>query len=316
MLAVEKWAQGKNPLIAMFAPQAVAFAREIPDIVKCRKTHRFFSHTYQVPDLVAWNALYRNHRQYFSPFLDMIYEASPFAQKMIEMGTAVNAFARNPGLLQGLTITPAELKEGQDYINEMLRMSFAELQVDFDDVPLSPEVRSTVQKYKEGHEMELMFLFLVAFPCWFFYKEWPSALYYRAIRKNGDTNAIHKLLRLDPFVLHDPAIGKRIQNVRINGKLSHFEELLNAPLKPLKVKLTSRTMKDMLAGFISLFAETLKQPLTSTEIRDLFDAVAQDADKQDIDTTLPESQEGYLKVIQRNRHEWQSLMRPGQKKMK
>lgn len=316
MLNVEKWAIGKSPLIALFAPQVAAFAREIPDIIKHRKTHRLFSHIFPVPDVAAWNALYRRHRRYSSPFLEMIYEASPYAQKLIEMGAAVKNLARNPDLLQGVTFTPEQREEGQNYINEMLRMSFAELQGDFDDLPLSPGVRSTVQGYKDEHEMELMFLFLVAFPCWFFYKEWPSTLYRRAIKSGGDTNAIHKLLRLDPFTLHDPAIGKHIQNVRINGKSSYFEELLNAPLKPIKVKLTSRTMKDMLAGLISLLAETLKQPLTSTEIRDLFDAVTQDADKKDIDASLPESPEGYLKVIQRNRPEWQQLLRPGQIKMK
>lgn len=91
---------------------------------------------------------------------------------------------------------------------------------------------------------------------------------------------------------------------------------MNAPLSPVKVKLTSRTMKDMLAGLISLLAETIKQPLTSTEIRDLFDAVAQDAEKRDIDTSLPESQEAYSKVIQRNRPGWKPLLRPGHKKVK
>jgi hypothetical protein len=193
-------------------------------------------------------------------------------------------------------------------------MSFAELRGELDDTPLTPEVRAAVQHYKDNNETELAFMFLVFFPCWFFYKEWPSKLYRKAIK--GDTNAIHKLLRLDPFTLHDPAIGRQIQYVRINGRQSLYAELLNAPLKPVKVKLTSRTMKDMLAGMISLLAEAIKQPLTSTDIRDLFDAVAQDADKRDIDTSLPESQEAYTKVIQRNRPDWKPLLRPGQKKVK
>ena len=44
--------------------------------------------------------------------------------------------------------------------------------------------------------------------------------------------------------------------------------------------------------------------------------VAQDADKRDIDTSLPESQEAYSKAIQRNRQDWKPLMQPGQKKVK
>jgi len=193
-------------------------------------------------------------------------------------------------------------------------MSFSDFLDDLNDTPLAPNIRISVQHYIDNHETEFAFLFLVAFPCLLLYKEWPSKLYSDA--NKGDTNAILKLLRLDPFLLHDPTIGLEIQKVRINGKQSVYENLLNAPLKPIKLKLTNRGIKDMLAGLISLMAETLKQPLTSTDIRDLFDAVAQDADKRDIDTSLPESQEAYSKVIQRNRPDWTPLLKAGQINLK
>lgn len=314
MLAVEKWAQDKPAFVALVAPQIAAFARDIPDIVKHQKKHRLFQHTLPVPHLPDWFALYRSHRQYLNPFWEMVFDASPFGQQLLTFGYTLSELPKHLDELEGQTITPEMIDEGRQYWNDLLRMSFDDLANDFIDAPLSPEVRGAVQKYKDDHETELSFLFLIAFPCWLLYKEWPSTLYHRAIK--GETNAIQKLLRLDPFTLHDPAIGKQIQNIRINGRQSAYAELLSVPLKPVKVKLTSRTFKDMLAGLISLLADTIKQPLTSTEIRDLFDAVAQDADKRDIDTSLPESQEAYTKVIQRNRPEWKPLLQPGQKKMK
>jgi hypothetical protein len=314
MLAVEKWAQDKPPFIALVAPQIAVFARDIPDIVKHQKKHRFFQHAFPVPRLLDWFALYRSHRRYFVPFGEMVFDASPFGQQLLTFGYTLSELPKHLDELKGQTITPKMFAEGHQYWNNLLRMSFDDLSDDFNDAPLDPEVRESVQRFKDDHETELTFLLLVAFPCWLLHKEWPSTLYHRAIK--GNTNAIHKLLRLDPFTLHDPAIGKQIQNVRINGRQSVYEELLSAPLKPVKVKLSSRTLKDMLAGLISLLAETLKQPLNSTEIRDLFDAVAQDADKRDIDTSLPESQEAYTKVIQRNRPEWKPLLQPGQKNLK
>lgn len=314
MLAVEKWAEGRNQLIALFAPQVAAFARDIPEILKFQKKHRLMSHAFPVPNLTSWNSMYRSHRRYISPFLDMIFQSSPYGQRLLELGAAFIKLSRNPEQFTGLIITPEQLKEGQEYLNEILQMSFAEMQGDYDGTPLTPEVRATVQQYKDNDETALAFLFLVAFPCWLLYKEWPSKLYHKAIK--GDTNAIHKLLRLDPFTLHDPAIGRQIQQVRIHGRQTLYAELLSAPLKPIKTKLTSRTIKDLLAGMIALLAEAIKQPLTSTDIRDLFDAVAQDADNQDIDTSLPESQEAYSKVIQRNRPGWKPLLQPGQKKVK
>jgi hypothetical protein len=69
MLAIEKWAQDKPPLIALFAPQIAAFAREIPEMLKFQKKHRLLSHTFPVPDLPSWHAFYRSHRLYINPFV-------------------------------------------------------------------------------------------------------------------------------------------------------------------------------------------------------------------------------------------------------
>lgn len=314
MLAVEKWAQGRPPFIALFATQIATFAREIPEILNHQKKHRFLTHTFPVPDLPSWHALYRSHRRYFDPFLEMAYQASPLGQQLISLSVALKDLSRHLEQVKEQGITPEQVKEAQEYWNGLLRMAFTDIQEEIDDAPLTPEMRLTVQRYRDNDETAVAFLFLVAFPCWLLYKEWPSTLYHKAIR--GDYSAIHKLLRLDPFTLHDPSIGRQIQLFRIQGRQTLYEELLSAPIKPIKVKLTSRTIKDMLAGLISLMADTLKQPLTSTEIRDLFDAVAQDTAKRDIDTTLPESQEAYLKVIQRNRPDWKPLLQPGQKKVK
>ncbi len=314
MLAVEKWAQGKSLFVAHFAPPIAAFAREIPDILRHQKKHRLLSHTFPVPNLPSWYSFYRSSKRYLVPFKEMISECSPYAQNLLAVGSAMQELSRKPEMLANLVITPELLEEGQQFWNNMHQLSIAELRDDFKDTPLAPEVCAVVQRYKDNHETELAFLFLVAFPCWLLYKEWPSKLHCKA--RQGDTNAIHKLLRLDPFLLHDPAIGREVQKVRIHGRQSLFENLLNAPLKPIKLKLTSRTIKDMLAGLISQLAEAIKQPLTSTDIRDLFDAIAQDADKRDIDTTLPESQEAYSKVIQRNRPDWKQLLQPRHKNLK
>lgn len=314
MLAIEKWAQGKSPFLALCATQIASFALEIPDILKHQKKHRLLTHTFPVPDIPSWHSLYRSHRRYITPFLEMVFYASPLGQQLISLSVAIKDLPRDHEQVKKQSVTPEQLKEAHDYLIGLLRMSFAEIQEELNDAPLTPEVREVVQRYRDNDETALSFLFLVAFPCWLLYKEWPSKLYHKAIR--GDYNAIHKLLRLDPFTLHDPAIGKQIQRTRVHGPQTTYKELLSAPLKPIKVKLTSRTIKDMLAGLISIMADTLKQPLTSTEIRDLFDAVAQDTAKRDIDTTLPESQEAYSKVIQRNRPDWKTLLQPGQKKVK
>lgn len=314
MLAVEKWAQGRSPLIALVATQLANFAREIPEILKYQKKHRLLSHTFQVPDLASWYAMYIHPEQFILPFLEMITQASPYANQLFQIGVALMELPSHLEQFKEQGITSEQLREGHEAWIELLRMSFVDIKEDLDDVPMTPEAQTSFQEYKDNNETSLAFLFIVAFPCWLLYKQFPSALYQKATA--GDTDAIIKLLSLDPFMLHDPAIGRQIQQVRIHGKQTRYEEILIAPLKPVKVKLTERRCKDMLAGLISLLAEAFKQPLTSIEIRDLFDAVAQDADQEDVDTSLPDSQEAYTKVIQRNRPDWEPLLRTGQIKVK
>ncbi|MHB8058028.1 MAG: hypothetical protein ACYDHC_09055 [Desulfuromonadaceae bacterium] len=89
MLAVEKWSQDKHPFVALFAPQIAAFAREIPDIIRHQKKHRLLTYTLPVPNLTAWYAFYRSSRRYLVPFKEMISEGSPYAQKLLELGSTM-----------------------------------------------------------------------------------------------------------------------------------------------------------------------------------------------------------------------------------
>jgi hypothetical protein len=204
----------------------------------------------------------------------MIIQTSEYGQRLMTLWSEFQHLSLTPDLIKEIVLNSEEIQEGHAYWS--LLKSFVDIQDDINDAQLTPEVRNSVQQYMEANATEFAFLFLVAVPCWLIYKEWPSILYRKAVR--GDTRAIHKLLRLDPFTLHDPAIGKQIQHVRIHGDKAVYEEFLSAPLKPIKVKLTSRATKDMMAGLISLFAKRIRQPLTATEIRDLIDAMADNID--------------------------------------
>ena len=79
MLAVEKWAQDRPPFIALVAPQIADFAREIPELIKNHKKHRFLNHAFPVPDLPSWYAFYRSHRRYITPFTEMLFNASEYS---------------------------------------------------------------------------------------------------------------------------------------------------------------------------------------------------------------------------------------------
>ena len=90
-----------------------------------------------------------------------------------------------------------------------------------------------------------------------------------------------------------------------------LKALANGPRKK-----SSHTSKIFTAGFISLVSELLGHRLTSTDIRELFNAAAVDMGRyEQIDEDLPTSHEAFSKSIQRVREfiDFPSLLNPDKK---
>lgn len=291
MLAVEKWSQGKHPLIALVAPYVASFARDLHDIYANSKSRKVGSQPLNLPLLTDWYILYRKHRQYYKAFITLVSENSTLFHAV----TSIGATEHN----NTSTLTP------QQTFDKILHVSFQDYAELIKDEPLDADQHARVQSLLAACQTELDFMFFIYTPCQLFYKTSPSKLYHQA--KLGNVSAIDKLLRLDPLLLHDPAIGQQIQKIRLFGKRSTYQNLIEAPLKPVRAKISRARIKAMLGAYIDLIAKELGQPLTSPELRKLFDAVAQDEHKRPIDTTLPDGEETFYKAIQRNRTEWSHL---------
>lgn len=134
----------------------------------------------------------------------------------------------------------------------------------------------------------------------------PGKLYRQA--RQGNLESMDKLLRLDSSLLHDPVIGKKIHELRIQGKSSAYDKLLFAAQNPPKKKINQRAVKANLSGFISAIAKLQHRRLTENQIRELFDAIAQDSGRGPLDNDLPESQEGFYQSYQRARKNWLPLL--------
>lgn len=313
MLAIEKWAQGKNPFIGMCAPLVAAFASDLYDIYANCKNHKISSSAKEPPDLPTWYSLYRNHQRYFDVMGNFILNSSILMQEMVNVGTQIDEL-REDIKKSSRKLTAEESIQLQGSLKKLYKSSFDEIRSDMEDTPLTDQQNDVVNKYFKDNKTELFFCFFVCTPCLMFYKINPSRLYHRACL--GDLKAIDALLRLDPLMLHDPAVGKQIQKIRLSGKRTTYINLIEAPLKPLKAKINRNRVKAMLGSFISIMAAELGAPLTSTDIRKLFDAIAQDARKQEFDTSLPNSDEAFYKNLQRSRDDWKKVITAGQKKVK
>ncbi|MSN26320.1 MAG: hypothetical protein GJV46_10690 [Geobacter sp.] len=309
---VEMWAKDKPPLIAQFAPQMAAFSRELPDLFRNLKKRNLANQKSDLPHLPSWYALYRNHKKYCEPFLKMLVESSEYASQLLTLGVDLHEHSRQKEVIATRTQTDDDLRNGRVFWHNLKELSFADLRDDFEDRKLDCATTATIQKYISEYSMEISFIFQVFTPCYILYKMHPIHLYRKACRNDSKGNvnisAIDMLLRLDPLMLHDPAIGQQIQKVRLFGRQTTYQNLVEAPLKPFKATITNSKIKASIASLISILAEQLNQPLTSREIRKLFDAIAKDADKVDDDKHIPRTTETFSKSIQRKRSSWEPLL--------
>lgn len=308
MLAVQKWAENKPFHLALLATQAESYIGFIGTIYQIRE-HRLLNHQFPLPPLHLWFSMYRYHRKPIAFLKTFMSAHSEFGQKSIEFEQSMMARARaldrdNP---QNLTLAEAVEQSAKEMMPHVISESFK------NNSSAPGANKGDLHNINNGMTSEMSFFLFVWLPCWLIYRIHPTRLYRKA--RQGDFNAINKLISLDPLMLHDPAIAKRIHSLRLNNKNNAYESLLTAPLKPLNAKIKTKKMKLALAGYISAVATIYKTPLSEPEIRVLFDAVAQDTTGNLIDTDLPEMPDTFAREIRRDRDLWLKMLpRPDKRK--
>lgn len=306
MLAIEKWAEDKPFLIALFAPQLAVSARDMHKAFRHIRERRVLNHQYPLPVLPAWFVIYRSHRKPLGLMRKFISNFSKFGAEGVDFGDAILEGIRlvRTGKLQASEIVPnaEDFHQILPQLQSTLSASFQDIEDDLSDTPPEPSAKTAALKLFTDMELESSFHMLVLVPCWLLYREHPTRLYRKA--RLGDVDAIEKLLRLDPLLLHDPSIGKAIQAFRFANKTLAYENLIEASLKQPKARITRKKMKYATAGLISGLSSIIQAALTEPQIRALFDAIAQDADGSSIDTDLADSPEAFAKAINRDRAFW------------
>jgi hypothetical protein len=313
MLAVEKWAKGRNPLIAYFAINFALMAREQSEALRQIKRRRLYSHEFPLPDFPSWFAMYRSlkpllaHKRFISDVSDYTDDQKGLLSALRKLDKLLK---HNSTEISNLIPTPKQVEHSWKYWREMCTKTFTEIKDDIANSQFQIEIQDKLEKDLVRDELALGFYFLVHAPCQLLYKTTPSKLYEKAL--GGDISAIEKLIRLDPLTIHDPAIGYQIQSVRLHGKSNDYEQIISAISKTPGIKYRDmkderKSIKSEYGALIYLIAKNSKDPLKVPQIRDLFDKFAQDFEgsRQDNDVTSPE---GFDKTIKTKAAEWQDLL--------
>lgn len=300
MLAVQKWAQGKNPVIAFFAINLALVARMQCEALRHIKDRSIFGHQFPLPDLPSWFEMYHSRKPILA-YKRLISHSNEFADElidiMVEFRKAERYLKKNSNLI--LNFTHQEIETELARCHDLCSKTFLEIEDDLSRKRLDPEFKQRFSSALIQDELTLGFYFLVHAPCFLLYGTSPSKLYRKAV--NCDLSAIEQLLRLDPLVLHDPAIGYQIQSIRLKGKSKDYDRLLNAISKNPRVSYQDmrkerKTIKTDHAASIYAFTKVAKNPLTLPQIRSLFDELAKDFEGTMLDTDIT-SPEGFDKTV-------------------
>jgi hypothetical protein len=314
MLEITKWAKGKSFMFALLAPQIAITARDIHEAFQYTKQRRVMKHQFPLPNLPAWHAMYRSHRKPLTFLRKIFADFSKFGSESIEFGEATLEGARQLGRSKQSEIplpSPDQINQIEFLMENMLVESLQEIKDDISPNLPDPSLKAELLSLLEENSLESSFFMLVTVPCWLIYRTSPTILYRKA--RQGDFSALEKLLNLDPLMLHDPTIGKRIQELRFNNKTSKYEQLLEGHLKDHHLNVTSQQMKYAMGGLLSALATILKQKLSAPDIQKLFNAIAKDFDGHLSDHDLPVG-DSFARAIYRYRHEWLKVFQPDTRK--
>lgn len=260
------------------------------------------------PPLPVWLSMYRSHRRMqnvlaiadcitdepsATEILDALREVSriPKEEVATEIAQCSEEDLRNfLSLFAGVPFPPEEAT-----IRVMLEELDAESQCsDADEESLI----DTTLESPEGQ-----YFLRVWWPCWFLYREYPPRLL-RAARQ-GDIDALDRLLRLDKFIVGDPRIAKRLGEYFSTGTPGQRKQLTAALDGKPKKRLTDKAIRSGLGALITQLAFMFKTSVTAPQIEELFNRIERIRSGRLTDPAVPTG-ENWAKALQRSR-DWPSL---------
>jgi len=355
MLAIEKWGEGKYKPMVMLAQVVAVSAESCFELIKLVRTKPPLS----LPvagniDFDEWRRLYRRHTPVQAAMLQALVE--PDDPDGVEQATLqirpMRAELRNGlreavryALTQGLT--SRELRQSERLVERYYRRTHLPMVASM----IRDEDESTTGAGWVGRA-DFMFFVTVALPCWHLFNTSPWVLYREAT--SGNTNALERLLRVDPLLVGDTRIDAQLQRIFKRNRELHaglmkaagegvkkeihlsdvkfllgglllrisaeWEEWLNG--ERLIEEIDHRVPSHKRAGFVKWAKEVRKHAarhpshcrLTAPDVRGLFDAIAIDRGLGPIDRDFIGETASVSKRLRRNAVLWPSLWKADKKR--
>lgn len=155
--------------------------------------------------------------------------------------------------------------------------------------------------------IEVAFLFRVWIECWLVHYEPFLPLFRRA--RNGDVDALEKLVLLDRYVLCAPRIERIWARMSEDNESPDFQRIHRAMARqPHLVEYEIYEAKADIAGLIAKMSEAQGHPLNPSQIGELFDALARDlappGQKVHSDPDINRKSDQWRKTVNRKKEKW------------
>lgn len=308
MLALSKWGKDKPFIIRIFAGQLLLSVHEMSEEFKTLKLRRFASLRFPLPRLEDWFDMYCSHRKIVIIIKDIF--SSVYGKSIInQLSDVVAEFqkqSRTGKRPSSDDPSESQVNEVKEFLELLVSASEKELEGEFNDVPFKQSAKNRMARLTKEKPLEMAFYLFVVVPCWTLYRTFPTLLYRKA--RQGDFEALEKLLRLDQLMLHDPQIGKQIISYRFNHSSGKYRKLLEAATKSPK---GSDSRKNILLSEIALLSAVshlTKRPLTPQDLYELVEAYDHDS-KSNILDSLPEPA-ALARALSPDRNFWRKFLNP------
>ena len=304
MSKVEEWVEGKHPALAATAIKWASMVDSLYELFCQLKERLILGKPFQVADLSSWVALYQSEAKLLEIALSAmtlnpnINVAPPnFGNKMEFIARTMTHSVQNETPKPFEAFTPDEENK---LSQEMLTVELKGIKQEYSGKPIDATIMQLRKDFFHAHEMETGFIALVVSPCFVLYQTFPGILYRKAIR--GDYAALEKLLRIDRRLLHDIDIARQLELIH-SKNVTDYNKLIKDSLELPKPRITRQRILNTIAGSISAVAKEMNQPLTQTDIRDLFNSIS--IDKHGIlDKDIPQKHNTFDQAIIRARENW------------
>lgn len=309
---LREWADGKHPLLAMYA-HSVALGADstiaLCEMVRNKTVAGCFGEDYA---LLPWFKHYSRRRKTIGRAWQAYERVLEFPDELHdELAELVSAWRRKDGSYV-ISWTQAENAESR-LVTRLLDWHYRQIET---EGAQEPDVEELLKL------PDALFMFRASIPCEVLWQQPVIRMFWNARR--GDALSIGRMTALDPLLLMEPKIRAHRQEIIKEGGARH--RLLVRGEQELETMDLSRSrVKVLLAGLISRASRAFdremknlarlvpgivipgRMNLREPDIRELFNAVADDTKGLLQDDDLPQSPEAFSKAIQRARKFWPKL---------